>query len=83
MEDSRVSQAHPHWGSNNPSLSQGDHISEVLRLTKISEPLDFVRPDDAVGCGWDSSRRAMMRYYTTTLAIMLSATAENNCFLSG
>ncbi|KAL7941451.1 fungal-specific transcription factor domain-containing protein [Trichoderma barbatum] len=82
VEDSGGFQAHPHWGSHKPILSQGGHISEVMRLTKISEPLDLVRPDDDVDYDWSSSRRAMMRYYTSTLAIMLSATAENNCFLS-
>ncbi|KAL7814195.1 fungal-specific transcription factor domain-containing protein [Trichoderma aethiopicum] len=76
------SQAHAYWGSQHPVVAQRDHVSELLRLTKIAEPLDLVRPDDAVGCDWSSSRRTMMRYYTSTLAIMLSATAENNCFLS-
>jgi hypothetical protein len=78
------------WGSQqqqqqqHPVTARGDHVSELLRLTKIAEPLDLVRPDDAaVGYDWSSSRRTMMRYYTSTLAIMLSATAENNCFLSG
>ncbi|TFB03263.1 Transcriptional activator protein UGA3 [Trichoderma ghanense] len=85
VEDSGVSgsQAHPYWGSQQHSvIAQGDDVSELLRLTKIAEPLDLVRPDDFVGCDWSSSRRTMMRYYTSTLAIMLSATAENNCFLS-
>ncbi|KAL7821002.1 fungal-specific transcription factor domain-containing protein [Trichoderma gracile] len=76
-------QARSYWGSQHPALAQGDHVSELLRLTKVAEPLDLVRPDDAVGYDWSSSRRTMMRYYTSTLAIMLSATAENNCFLSG
>ncbi|EHK21816.1 uncharacterized protein TRIVIDRAFT_127080, partial [Trichoderma virens Gv29-8] len=82
VEDLGVSQAQSYWHSQHPILSQGDHISELLRLTKISEPLDLVRPDNPVGYDWSSSRRTMMRYYTSTLAIMLSATAENNCFLS-
>ncbi|PTB70912.1 hypothetical protein BBK36DRAFT_1175966 [Trichoderma citrinoviride] len=75
----------PYWGRSSQQhlvIAQGDHGSELLRLTKIAEPLDVVRPDDGVGCDWSSSRRTMMRYYTSTLAIMLSATAENNCFLS-
>jgi hypothetical protein len=72
-----------HWGSSSTSFSQGGHASEVLRLAKVAEPLDLVRPDDAVGQDLSASRRTMMRYYTSTLAIMLSATAENNCFLSG
>ncbi|KAK1256355.1 hypothetical protein MKX07_008614 [Trichoderma sp. CBMAI-0711] len=86
------SQAHTtymYWGSQQqqqqqqPVTARGGHVSELLRLTKIAEPLDLVRPDDdAVGYDWSSSRRTMMRYYTSTLAIMLSATAENNCFLS-
>ncbi|KAL6881399.1 fungal-specific transcription factor domain-containing protein [Trichoderma novae-zelandiae] len=85
VEDSGVldSQADPQWGSQHPIVSQGDHVSELLRLTKIAEPLDLVRPDDdPVGYDVSSSRRTLMRYYTSTLAIMLSATAENNCFLS-
>ncbi|PKK48662.1 hypothetical protein CI102_7029 [Trichoderma harzianum] len=81
-EDSGISQAQPYWASQHSSLSQSDHISEVLRLTKIHEPLDLVRLDSPAGHDWSSSRRSMMRYYTSTLAIMLSATAENNCFLS-
>ncbi|KAM0248998.1 hypothetical protein ACHAQJ_009247 [Trichoderma viride] len=81
VEDFEASQTRPHWDSNNPKLSQGDHVSDVLRLTKVSEPLDFVRPGNVVD-HLTSSRRTMMRYYTSTLAIMLSATAENNCFLS-
>ncbi|KAL6884264.1 fungal-specific transcription factor domain-containing protein [Trichoderma longibrachiatum] len=76
------SQAHAYWGSQHPVIAQRDHVSELLRLTKIAEPLDLVRPDDTVGCDLSASRRTMMRYYTSTLAIMLSATAENNCFLS-
>ncbi|EFY88799.1 C6 transcription factor OefC [Metarhizium acridum CQMa 102] len=76
-------QDRPHWGSGNPCcLSQGDHVSEVLRLASIPEPLDLLHPDDAVGRDLSASRRTMMRYYTSTLAVMLSATAENNCFLS-
>lgn len=71
------------WGSDHPGSSQGDHASEVLRLAKICEPLDLVRPDSGIGHDLSASRRTMMRYYTTTLAIMLSATGENNCFLSG
>jgi hypothetical protein len=82
VEDPRVPQAHARWGSNSPGFSQGDHVSDVLRLTKIFEPLDLMRPGN-VGDHLSSSRRTMMRYYTSTLAVMLSATAENNCFLSG
>ncbi|PNP43578.1 hypothetical protein TGAMA5MH_04550 [Trichoderma gamsii] len=70
------------WDYDNSASPQADNVSEVLRVSKIFEPLDFVRPKDSVD-HLSSSRRTMMRYYTSTLAIMLSATAENNCFLSG
>lgn len=33
--------------------------------------------------GLVSSRRAMMRYYTATFALLLTTNTENNCFLSG
>ncbi|KAM0518889.1 hypothetical protein ACHAPE_003879 [Trichoderma viride] len=69
------------WDHDNSASPQADNVSEVLRVSKIFEPLDFVRPKDSVD-HLSSSRRTMMRYYTSTLAIMLSATAENNCFLS-
>ncbi|KAL7928175.1 fungal-specific transcription factor domain-containing protein [Trichoderma chlorosporum] len=82
VEDVGISRSRPYWGSQHPIPLQGNHISELVRLTKISEPLDLVCPKDPVGYDWSSSRRTMMRYYTSTLAIMLSATAENNCFLS-
>lgn len=81
--DSGGAEAHQRCDYDNPSSPpQGDNVSEVLRVSKIFEPLDFVRPKDSVD-HLSSSRRTMMRYYTSTLAIMLSATAENNCFLSG
>lgn len=64
-------------------LEQDGQTSELLRLATISDPLDLVNPDQGKSRDLSSSRRAMMRYYTTTLAVMLSATAENNCFLSG
>jgi transcriptional activator protein UGA3 len=76
------SEARQRWDYDNSTSPQGDNVSEVLRVSKIFEPLDFVQPKDSVD-HLSSSRRTMMRYYTSTLAIMLSATAENNCFLSG
>ncbi|KAF4338459.1 C6 transcription factor [Fusarium beomiforme] len=48
----------------------------------ISEPVDLVRPDDNYSADLSSSRRAMLRYYTTTLAQMLTTNTENNCFIS-
>lgn len=80
--DSAGSEARQRWDHDNSISPQGDNVSEVLKVSKIFEPLDFVRPQDSVD-HLSSSRRTMMRYYTSTLAIMLSATAENNCFLSG
>jgi hypothetical protein len=76
------SEPHQRWDYDNAASPQADNVSEVLRVSKIFEPLDFVQPKDSVD-HLSSSRRTMMRYYTSTLAIMLSATAENNCFLSG
>lgn len=85
VQDARPPPAHPRRGSGSPCCSShSDHVAEVLSLASIPEPLDLVRPDDAVGRrDLSASRRTMMRYYTSTLAVMLSATAENNCFLSG
>lgn len=80
--DSAGSEPRQRWDYDNSASPQGDNVSEVLRVSKIFEPLDFARPKDSVD-HLSSSRRTMMRYYTSTLAIMLSATAENNCFLSG
>ncbi|KFG85443.1 C6 transcription factor OefC [Metarhizium anisopliae] len=84
VQDARPPPAHPRRGSGSPCCSShSDHVAEVLSLASIPEPLDLVRPDDAVGRrDLSASRRTMMRYYTSTLAVMLSATAENNCFLS-
>ncbi|KAM0447616.1 hypothetical protein ACHAPV_009139 [Trichoderma viride] len=79
--DSAGSEPRQRWDDDNSASPQGDNVSEVLRVSKIFEPLDFARPKDSVD-HLSSSRRTMMRYYTSTLAIMLSATAENNCFLS-
>ncbi|GFP60308.1 TY1 enhancer activator [Trichoderma asperellum] len=80
--DSAGSEVRQRWGYDNSISPHGDNDSEVVRVSKIFEPLDFVRSKDSVD-HLSSSRRTMMRYYTSTLAIMLSATAENNCFLSG
>ncbi|UKZ84247.1 uncharacterized protein TrAFT101_000161 [Trichoderma asperellum] len=79
--DSAGSEVRQRWGYDNSNSPHGDNVSEVVRVSKIFEPLDFVRSKDSVD-HLSSSRRTMMRYYTSTLAIMLSATAENNCFLS-
>lgn len=87
VEVSRVSQPQQAYAANGgfDGNVNGQQVSEVLRLAKISEPLDLIRPDSARAGSHDlvADRRAMMRYYTSTLAVMLSATAENNCFLSG
>ncbi|KAK2684064.1 Fungal transcription factor [Fusarium oxysporum f. sp. vasinfectum] len=60
--------------------------SAVIRYpdahTGISEPVDIVRPDDGHSADLSMSRRSMLRYYTTTLAQMLSTNTENNCFIS-
>lgn len=80
--DSAGSEPRQRWDYDQSASPQADNASELLRVSKIFEPLDFVRPKDSVD-HLSSSRRTMMRYYTSTLAIMLSATAENNCFLSG
>ncbi|KAF5654415.1 C6 transcription factor [Fusarium sp. NRRL 25303] len=50
--------------------------------TGISEPVDMVRPDDGHSGDLSTGRRSMLRYYTTTLAQMLSTNTENNCFIS-
>ncbi|TVY70497.1 Transcriptional activator protein UGA3 [Fusarium oxysporum f. sp. cubense] len=50
--------------------------------TGISEPVDMIRPDDGHSADLSMSRRSMLRYYTTTLAQMLSTNTENNCFIS-
>ncbi|CVK85064.1 uncharacterized protein FMAN_16031 [Fusarium mangiferae] len=50
--------------------------------TGIREPVDMVRPDDGHSGDLSTGRRSMLRYYTTTLAQMLSTNTENNCFIS-
>ncbi|KAF5982759.1 C6 transcription factor OefC [Fusarium bulbicola] len=50
--------------------------------TGISQPVDMVRPDDGHSADLSACRRAMLQYYTTTLAQMLSTNTEDNCFIS-
>ncbi|EWG35868.1 hypothetical protein FVEG_00066 [Fusarium verticillioides 7600] len=62
--------------------SQGAVVRYPDAHTGISEPVDVVRPDDGHSGDLSTGRRAMLRYYTTTLAQMLSTNTENNCFIS-
>lgn len=39
--------------------------------------------DDSCTADMVASRRAMLRYYTSSFAFMLTTNLENNCFLSG
>ncbi|ETS81095.1 hypothetical protein PFICI_06097 [Pestalotiopsis fici W106-1] len=52
-------------------------IDATPLLTGLAFDGDLSRSDPS------SSRRAMLRYYTTSFAAMLSTNYENNCFLSG
>lgn len=64
------------------SRRSGKNIDEPPRPS-ICDPLDLFIPTVFGGKDPSTNRRSMMRYYTSTLANMLSATWENNCFLSG
>ncbi|KAH7131677.1 pyridoxal phosphate-dependent transferase [Dactylonectria estremocensis] len=48
-------------------------------------PPPYPGPSDGPSdpCHLASSRRVMLRYYTVTLAFLLTTNLENNCFLSG
>lgn len=59
--------------------AEGDWAQGITRfLGPIPSPCpSHADTDDLVG-----SRRAMLRYYTVTLAFLLTTNLENNCFLS-
>lgn len=70
--------------SANSSLSSGPHLVDFNQLGVYALPKYGPSP-----CGWAgeddliSSRRMMLRYYTTSLVFMLTNNLHNNCFLSG
>ncbi|KAM5344374.1 hypothetical protein ACJ41O_012911 [Fusarium nematophilum] len=54
----------------------------VQGVTRFLGPMPPPYPSRADGEDLVSSRRAMLRYYTVTLAFLLTTNLENNCFLS-
>lgn len=69
-------------------ISAGNGL-QVLDLRTLADPFDLL-PSSSLAPGAASStaelvssRRAMMRYYTQSFALMLTTNVENNCFLSG
>lgn len=73
--------------TNNTTPSACLHCSrkEVVRIAQLCKPLDLVPNGYSGGESTDLavSRRSMLRYYTVTLAFLLTTNLENNCFLSG
>ncbi|KAF4806900.1 Zinc cluster transcription factor CZF1 [Colletotrichum siamense] len=70
-------------GSANSILSSGPHLVDINRLGVYALPKHG--PSPCGGAGEDdliSSRRMMLRYYTTSLVFMLTNNLHNNCFLS-
>ncbi|KAK1853065.1 C6 transcription factor [Colletotrichum chrysophilum] len=79
--------------SKDPSNTDTEDVSvichcrshkEIVRIAQLCIPLDLVstvsgnvEPTNLV-----ASRRSMLRYYTVTLAFLLTTNLENNCFLS-
>lgn len=60
----------------------------VLGNTTLLEPMGLQVLETELDCSPGGtellpSRRAMMRYYTASFALMLTTNVENNCFLSG
>lgn len=56
--------------------------NDVAKLY-ASLSLESIVFDDACKADIRASQRAMLRYYTSCFAIMLSTNMDNNCFLSG
>ena len=66
------------------NAQENNVMQQLLGVSNIPDPLDInLSSGTSIGNDSVASRRGMMRYYTTTLAVMLSATGNNNCFLSG
>jgi|SRR6478752_3116249 len=62
-----------------PSIDQ-----QIKEVTQLCQPLGLsLEPGDANSKNLVGSRRVMLRYYTVTLAFLLTTNLENNCFLSG
>lgn len=69
-----------------PSQATGprpDQKLQLVSLARLADPLLLLPSVDGGSEALSSSRRAMMRYYTATFALMLTTNVENNCFLSG
>ncbi|KAF4490356.1 Transcriptional activator UGA3 [Fusarium agapanthi] len=61
-----------------PSIDQ-----QIKEVTQLCQPLGLsLEPGDANSENHVGSRRVMLRYYTVTLAFLLTTNLENNCFLS-
>ncbi|EXL86527.1 hypothetical protein FOPG_02068 [Fusarium oxysporum f. sp. conglutinans race 2 54008] len=61
-----------------PSIDQ-----QIKEVTQLCQPLGLsLEPGDANSKNLVGSRRVMLRYYTVTLAFLLTTNLENNCFLS-
>ncbi|KAF5714265.1 transcriptional activator UGA3 [Fusarium globosum] len=61
-----------------PSIDQ-----QIKEVTQLCQPLGLsLEPGDADSKDLVGSRRVMLRYYTVTLAFLLTTNLENNCFLS-
>lgn len=61
-----------------PSIDQ-----QIKEVTQLGQPLGLsLEPGDADSKDLVGSRRVMLRYYTVTLAFLLTTNLENNCFLS-
>ncbi|KAM0562826.1 hypothetical protein ACHAPJ_001666 [Fusarium lateritium] len=56
---------------------------QIKEVTQLCQPLGLsLGPDDSKSENLVGSRRVMLRYYTVTLAFLLTTNLENNCFLS-
>ncbi|KAF7551881.1 hypothetical protein G7Z17_g4722 [Cylindrodendrum hubeiense] len=74
--------ANANVGRDSPCCRRSYQV--LMRHANLGQTGLAVQPSDGEAGDGDlvASRRVMLRYYTATLAIMLTTNLENNCFLS-